>query len=105
MTILEALKSKVQYPMPDNFYQSIMVGRSIQGETEFSAEISKSKEFIGAYADCLAGLVTYPNVSEGGVSISVSDSVSLLNIANSLYKSIGENVIGKEIPTVTIGEY
>lgn len=104
MNLLEALKSKVQYPMPDSFYQSILIGRSLDGAAEFTAEVSKSSEFKGAYADCLIGVATAPNVSEGGVSISVSDSEKLVNIANSIYTNIGEKVVGKEIPTVTIGE-
>ncbi len=104
MNLLEALISKVQYPMPESFYQSILIGRSLDGNTEFTAEVSKSKDFIGAYADCLVGVVTAPNVSEGGVSISVSDSDKLLNIANTLYKSIGEKVVGQNTPQVIIGE-
>ena len=46
-------------------------------------------------------LVTAANVSEGDVSISISDKDILINTANSVYSAYGEPLIGVPLrPTV-----
>lgn len=100
LTVLSSLKAQVQYPLPADFYQSIMVKRGL-ADGECTKEIMESAEFKGAQADCLKQIILYPNsVSEGGMSISKADKNDLLFIANRLYREIGEEPIS-ERPTIT----
>lgn len=95
MTVLDALKSLVKYPLNDDLFSVILVSRGLSEATLFSLEISKSTAFIGARADCLKELVASPDLSQGGISISVGERSSILMIANDLYDSIGEATIGE----------
>lgn len=100
LTVLSSLMAQVQYPLPADFYQSIMVKRGL-ADGECTKEIMESAEFKGAQADCLKQIILYPNsVSEGGMSISKADKNDLLFIANRLYREIGEEPIS-ERPTIT----
>lgn len=100
MTILEALKAKVKYPMTTNFFLSILIDRGLSGDVEYTNDIATSKEFKEARADCLIELIDTPNISEGGVSISLSDKDSIILVANKLYGEIGEVLYVKPQPTV-----
>jgi hypothetical protein len=101
MTTQEALKAQVQYPLPANFFASIMVKRGLAGDGECTKEIMESSEFKGAMADCIKQIILYPSsISEGGMSISKADKNDLLFIANRLYREIGEEPIS-ERPKVT----
>lgn len=100
LTVLSALKAQVQYPLPENFYASVMMKRGLD-DTECTSEILNSLEFKGCMADCLKQIVLYPNsVSEGGMSISKAYKNDLLFLANRLYREIGEDPIS-ERPTIT----
>lgn len=100
MTVLSSLKAQVQYPLPADFYYSVMVKRGLE-DVICTKEIMESAEFKGAQADCLKQIILYPNsVSEGGMSISKADKNDLLFIANRLYREIGEEPIS-ERPTIT----
>lgn len=95
MNILEALKSRVHYPLSNNTFESIITQRWIDGTDEFTTEVANSNSFKGALADVLYEVVIVPNISEGGVSISYSDKKEILKRANSLYKEIGEQPKGE----------
>ena len=96
LTVLSALKAQVQYPLPGDFFNATLVKRELDGEVECTKEIIDSPKFIGAHADCIKQLVMFPNsISEGGMSISKADRESLMSLANTLYKSIGEATIGE----------
>lgn len=100
-TILAALKSQVQYPLPQDFFLTVLVGRCLDGEAECTQEILASAAFKGANADCLRQIIIYPSsISEGGMSISKADKRDLLFLANRLYREIGEEPIG-ERPLIT----
>lgn len=78
-----------------------MIKRGIDGEAECTQEILTSSEYIGAKADCIRQVVLFPSsISEGGMSISKADLSALLNEANRLYRSIGEEPID-ERPKIT----
>lgn len=95
LTVLSALKSKVQYPLPDDFFRTIMVQRELPDEA-CTKDILDSVSFKGATADCLKQVVLYPNsISEGGMSISKADKDDLLYLANRLYREIGEEPISE----------
>ena len=101
LTILAAIKAQVQYPLPSNFYLTVMVKRGLDGDAVCTKEIMESSGFKGAVADCLRQIILYPSsISEGGMSISKTDLKSLLFMANRLYQEIGEEPID-ERPKVT----
>lgn len=103
MNILNALKSKVQYPLSDDTFNSILIDRELSGVDEYSKEIANSTLFKGALADSYMQVIICANVSEGGVSITLTESKEkqLLSMANVLYSAIGEKQQGN-IPIVTI---
>lgn len=101
LTIIAALKAQVPYPLKASFFESVMMKRGLAGDAECTKEILNSIEFKGAMADCIRQIVIYPSsISEGGMSISKADRKSLLDEANRLYKSIGEETI-EERPKIT----
>lgn len=95
MTVLEALKSRVHYPLSGNTFESIATQRGIVTIDEFTTEVANSNSFKGALADLLYELVSVPNISEGGMSISFSEKKVILSRANSLYLEIGEQTKGE----------
>lgn len=104
MTILEALKSKVSYPLPDNFFQSVLIERCLSGGDEFTMEVAGSKEFDLAKADAWIALVTASQVQEGNYSISLTDKSNMIKLANTIYNKYGEPLYGETgeaKPTVT----
>lgn len=103
-TIIQALRDEVQYPVTDGFLQNKLFKRQLSGDAIFTAEVALSKEYQGCVADCMIGVLTSPNISEGGVSISHSDKSVILNIANTIYRNIGEKEVSdKQEPTVYVG--
>lgn len=105
-TILEALRDEIHYPLPTGYLENKLIVRGLNKDDEFDPETARGKDFRGCVADCLVGLVTSPNISEGGVSISQTYKDQIMKIANSIYTSIGENeVTDEKEPTVTIVNY
>ncbi|WP_455636511.1 hypothetical protein [Parabacteroides sp.] len=104
-TVVQALKDEVHYKLSSGFFENRLLGRELNGSDECTIEIFKSKPFKGAVADSLASLVQAQNYTEGDVSFSLSDKKAeeARKLANSIYRSIGEEdkVIGA--PTVYIG--
>lgn len=86
MTFLEAIKGKLNFPLSDN---SFIVALNDRGLTE-TATYTKGASFDLAYADAIMTLVTTPNVSEGGYSISITERASLLKLADAIYAKYGE---------------
>lgn len=100
LTVSAALRAQVPYPLPGDFFSSVMVKRGL-GDGECTRDVMESAEFKGAMADCLRQIILYPSsISEGGMSISKTDRDSLLFLANRLYREIGEEPIGDR-PKVT----
>lgn len=103
-TIIQAMRDEIQYPVTDGFLQNKLLKRQLSGDDLFTAEVALSREFQGCVADALIGIITSPNISEGGVSISHSDKSVILNIANTIYRNIGEKEVSeKQEPTVYVG--
>ena len=105
-TIREALIDEIIYEMPEGKIENIIIARGLDGDEEYDVEVSKSNGYRGAYADCLVALLQSVSFSESDKSISaLSDEAKkrLLNIANSIYKAIGEEeVVIDPKPTVYI---
>lgn len=89
-TILQALIDEVQYPLSKGTLENKLMYRGLESEEEFTTEIARSNEFIGAVADCLYVLIEAPNFNEGDKSFSLSDKNLILKKAKALYASIGE---------------
>lgn len=90
-TILQAIVDDVHYPVSSGNLENRLITRGLDGDNEFTQNIANGKEYKGALADCLISLVYAPNFTEGNVTISLSDKDKIINIANNLYGSIGED--------------
>lgn len=102
MTILDALKSHVKYPLGNDLFSVILITRALKGDDYFDSGVAKSFSFLGARADCYKELVVSPDISQGGISISAGEKERIITIANDMYKTIGETIIGEfEQPTIT----
>lgn len=104
-TILQALKDEVHYKLSSGFFENRLLERELKGDDECNIEIFRSKPFKGAVADCLKSLVQAQNYTEGDISMSLSDKKieEARNLANSIYRSIGESDKCFGEPTVYIG--
>ena len=85
MTNLEALKGKLSYPLPSNAFILALTDRGLVD----SATYAKCQAFDLAYADAIMMLVTAPNTSEGGYSVSMADKNALIALANGIYDKYG----------------
>lgn len=89
MTNLEAIKAKVGYPLSDNAFILALENRSLVTTETYSLSNLQSLEL--AQADLIYTLVSSPNISEGGYSISLSDKKSLIDLANGIYTKYGQS--------------
>ena len=103
MTIREALKSEVSYPIPKTFFDMIFIKRGLKGEDEFTSEVAAGRLYRLAYADCLKRHIAAPNVAEPGLNISLTYKDKLISIANSIYSEYGEPLV--QIEAVPVVEY
>lgn len=87
MTNLEAIRGAVNYPLDDKAFEKVLIDRGFTAEGNYSP----SAQFGLAVADAITVLVTSPNVSEGGYSISLNDRESLMKLASRLYAKGGED--------------
>lgn len=99
MDVRAALTNMASFPLTSGQAEVIAIRRGLPLDEEFSTEVANSKAFELTYADILKMTVTAPNVSEGGVSISIADRNSLIAIANGIYSKWGEALIQEEHPT------
>jgi len=98
-TILQALIDEVHYPVGIGHLENRLIKRGLSPNDLCSQSILESSEFIGAYADCLWGLIAAPNISEADKSISGLDRDLIISQMNNLYELIGEpaKTLGKPI--------
>jgi hypothetical protein len=87
MTNLEAIKAQVIYPLPDNSFKKVLTDRGLTDSDTYSSDNYKAFEL--ATADALHILITAPNISEGGYSISLTEKKELKEIASGLYEKHG----------------
>lgn len=102
MDVRTALKSKVSFPISDDRVGVIAEDRDLALDAVYTKAIGRTPGFRLAMADMITCIVTAPNVTEGGVSISYTDRKSLISLANRIYaKYEPESIIQEAIPTVT----
>lgn len=82
MTNLEAIKAKLNYPLTENAFILALQDRGLTS----SATYSDKKLLELAYADLCYTLMTSPNITEGGYSVSLSDKKILTQVADSIFK-------------------
>ncbi|MCM1361754.1 MAG: hypothetical protein NC235_07615 [Clostridiales bacterium] len=102
-TIREALIDEIHYPIPTGYVENVLIKRDLDCDEIFTTEVARSKQFIGAKADCLISLIQAPNFNEADKSFSLGDKNLILKLANSLYRSIGEEEKSIDRPMVYIG--
>lgn len=106
-TIIQALRDEIYYPVSDGLLENRLLSRELPPDGEFSRSVMLSSAWIGALADTLISLVQAVNISEGDKSIGGFNDTqrkALINRANSLYSSIGEEEVSLiPKPTVYIG--
>lgn len=104
-TILQALEDEIHYKLSSGFFENRLLARGLNGEDECTSKVFNGNSFQGAVADCLRSLVQAQNYTEGDVSMSLSDKKieEARNLANSIYRSIGESDKCFGEPTVYIG--
>ena len=102
MDVKSALLHSVSFPLSECQIEVIATRRDLESGDEFSSEVGRSPAFLLAKADMIRTIVTAPNISEGGVSISISDRRALIGMANSIYSRYEpESIILEQCPTVT----
>jgi hypothetical protein len=89
MTNLEAIKGKVGYPLSDNAFILALTDRSLVSTDTYV--IGNKQQLELAQADLIYTLVSSPNVTEGGYSVSLSDKKSLIELANGIYTKYGQS--------------
>lgn len=72
-SLLETLANICAYPIPEVALEGIGIERGIDLAQDADGELMRTKEYRLAKADTLLWLVYAPNVSQGGVSYSLSD--------------------------------
>jgi hypothetical protein len=104
-TIRRALIDEIHYPISVGFVDNKLIERQLNGESEYTFEVSQSNAWKGALADCLYSLLQAVTLSESDKSIGTltdEDKKRLLIRVKDLYNSIGEDpVLGQ--PMVYIG--
>lgn len=105
-TICEALIDEIHYPLSKGFVENVLIKRGLNGDDDFGLNVSQSDDYRGAVADCLCSLLFSVNFSEADRSVgslSSEDKKNILQLANSIYTSIGEKEIKVNKPKVYIG--
>lgn len=89
MTIFEAIKESVGYPISDNRANLALTKRGLTGTDQATSDILTGEAFELATADLIVWLITTPNISEGGYSLSISDKKALKEIASGIFAKWG----------------
>ena len=91
MTIVEALKSLVSYPIATNTASMILLKRGLTESATFDNSVAVSQAFELAEADLYKHLVSATNISEGGFSVSLTDNGNMIKMATAIYTKYGES--------------
>lgn len=104
-TVKQALIDAVHYPISVGFVENTIIERNLDGDEIYTYDLSRSKEYKGALADCLYSLLQAVSLHESDKSVgtlSDKDKERLLVRINNLYAAIGEeSPLGQ--PMVYIG--
>jgi hypothetical protein len=81
-TILKSLKSKINFPLPEESYTTALIEAGLDGDAVYTKDLKKDVEICAA--ELILVVCTSGNVSEGGYSLSLNDKASL-RITRKLY--------------------
>lgn len=103
MTIRQALRSLLLYPINGNTVDVYLTMCDLDGENAFTHDISKSAQFKRAQAKCYMYFAESPQVSEAGQSYNFTDAqrAEFRRKANALLAEIGEEDVNDG--TITVG--
>ena len=76
MTKLEALKSTINFPLPDAMYDKVLIDQAINPTDEYTS--ANIKEIDLAALGLLFALLTSPDIKEGDFSRTLPDRPQLL---------------------------
>lgn len=85
MTNLEAIQAKLNYPLSVTAFLLALQDRGLTS----SATYSDRQSLELAYADLCYTLISSPNITEGGYSVSLSDKKALTQVADSIFAKYG----------------
>jgi len=88
MKVIEKLQSLVLFPIEDAQLEGALIDRELVAASDYS--ITDKRKMQLAKADIYVLLLTAPNVSEGGYSISLNEKKALREIATLIYDFYGE---------------
>lgn len=104
-TVKQALIDAIYYPLSVGYIENVIIERQLDGDTEYTYEVSQTKQYKGALADCLYSLLQSPSVHESDKSVGTltdKDKERLLKRMKALYEAIDEHPdLG--LPMVYIG--
>jgi len=89
MTILEAIKEAIGYPISDNRANMTLIKRGLSATAEANEAVLNGQAFDLATADLIYWMITTPNISEGGYSLTVNDKKTLQQIASGIFSKWG----------------
>jgi hypothetical protein len=94
MTVIEALKTVSNYPIPTAVLERIAVARDLEPTGVMNAVSFTESKYRLAEADTMLWIADAPNFTEGGVIISFSGKEKdlLRSKAHSIYKGFNETV-------------
>lgn len=89
MTILEAIKESIGYPISEKMAEMTLLKRGMNKTDEATETVLNSKNFELATADLMFWMITVTNFSENGISLSVTDKSTLKELASGIYAKHG----------------
>ena len=104
-TVIQSLIDEVHYPLSYGTVENKVIRRGLEAGDAYTAEVADTDAYRGALADCLVSLLHAVNFSEADKSVgNLTDKQrkAVLNMANGIYKELGEPLVELEEPKVFI---
>lgn len=95
MTNLSAIKAKLNFPLSDDAFILALSDRGLIS----TATYSDKRLLELTWADLIYTVISSPNITEGGYSITFSDKGQLLKLADRVYLKYG--ILNPQRPTAT----
>ena len=102
MTNQEALLASINYPFDINKIKKVCIDRELDLTGDYGDD---TQSFELAKADLIMLIVTTPNITEGGFTISVTEKQILINMAKEIYLKYNETIPVSTIPKVSNKSY
>lgn len=105
MTLAESLRSLSGYPIPAAVIGRIAAARGVESGWEACASAMSEPSYRLAVADVYAWLSVAPDVSQGGISYSLSaeDKARFRSMSGAIYGELGDEVSGGTLDGTRFG--